>query len=325
MPIIRVQTPSRLHFGLFRVPESADFDELAGRRYGGIGLMVNAPGLRLSAHPAQEWSAEGTLGDRALAFARQFADTFPPNTFAPLHFVVEQAPPEHVGLGSGTQLGLAVARALTYSIGQNHLDVFELARRIGRGARSAVGVYGFERGGFVMDAGNWVSAGVAPLPVRFAFPEEWPLVLVTPKRQPGLYGAAERRAFQVLEGLCPNVEQTDSLRQLLLLNLIPALVAKEFLALSEALYDFNARVGETFASVQGGAYANTLTAEVVTFLRRRGIRGVGQSSWGPTAFAIFENVGQAEELMDPLRRHFTFDANELILTRACNRGATVIA
>jgi beta-ribofuranosylaminobenzene 5'-phosphate synthase len=324
MPIIRVQTPSRLHFGLFRVPESADFDEHARRRYGGIGLMVNAPGFRLAAHPAQQWSAEGTLGDRALAFARQFADTFPPATFAPLHFVIEQAPPEHIGLGSGTQLGLAVARALTYSIGQNHLDVIDWARRIGRGARSAVGVCGFECGGFVVDAGKWVSPSVEPQPTRFAFPEEWPVVLVTPRRQPGLHGAAERRAFQILEGVCPNLEQAESLRQLLLLNLIPALVANDLPTFGEALYDFNARVGETFASVQGGAFADPLTAEVVTFLRRRGIRGVGQSSWGPTAFAILENLGQAEELLDQLRRHFTFDANEMILTRACNRGAAVI-
>ncbi len=40
--LVRVVAPSRLHFGLL------SFGHRAGRRYGGIGLMIDRPAVRLS-------------------------------------------------------------------------------------------------------------------------------------------------------------------------------------------------------------------------------------------------------------------------------------
>jgi len=37
-------------------------------------------------------------------------------------------------------------------------------------------------------------------------------------------------------------------------------------------------------------------AEVLTWLERQGLAGVGQSSWGPTGFAVVGNENQALEL-----------------------------
>src|SRR5947199_256063 len=82
------------------------------------------------------WCAEGPLAERALVFARRFAQSVQQDhfdrTFPPRRLLVEQAPPEHAGLGLGTQLGLTVARALAVSWGLP-LEVPELARRVGRG------------------------------------------------------------------------------------------------------------------------------------------------------------------------------------------------
>jgi beta-ribofuranosylaminobenzene 5'-phosphate synthase len=322
--MICIQTPSRLHFGLFRVSASADRGEQPRRRFGGIGLMVAAPGVRLAAQPAERWSAEGPLAARTLAFARAFLVSYPPETFAPLRFVIEQAPPEHAGLGTGTQLGMAVARALVAAAGWTECNIADLARRLGRGTRSAIGIRGFEHGGFLVDAGKTAHEKVAPLAARFLFPEEWRLVLVTSLRQTGLHGAAERRAFQNLEGLGPGAEQTEMLYRLVLLDLLPSLAERDLASFGEALYEFNARVGETFASVQGGTYSSPQVSELVAFLRGRGIRGVGQSSWGPTVFAVLENEREANDLVVVLRRQFALQEAEIVVTRACNRGATVI-
>jgi beta-RFAP synthase len=264
------------------------------------------------------------MSERALAFARRFVDTFPPAMFVPHRFVIEQAPPEHVGLGSGTQLGLAVARALAFSIGQECPDIFDLARRVGRGERSAVGVIGFDRGGFLVDAACCENEGAISPPTRFSFPEHWPILLVTPRCEPGLHGTAERRAFEVLEGDATVAEDNDLLTRPVFSLLVQSLDSRDLAAFGEALHEFNARIGEMFASVQGGTYSNELSGEVVAFLRGRGIRGVGQSSWGPTVFAILEDPEEGEKLIHQLRRHFAFDLSELLVTRACNRGATVM-
>jgi beta-RFAP synthase len=321
--MIRVQTPSRLHFGLFRVSASADRSGQPDRRFGGIGLMVQSPGLRLAAEPAERWSAEGPLAERTLSFVRCFLETYPPETFAPLQFIIEQAPPQHVGLGTGTQLGLALARALVASVGRTDCNIADLARRVGRGARSAIGIHGFERGGFLVDAGKTAHEEVAPLAARVPFPEEWRLVLVTPQRQTGMHGAAERRVFQDFEGFGPVAEQTDMLCRFVLVELLPTLTERDLTTFGEALHEFNARVGETFASVQGGTYSSAQVSELVAFLRGRGIRGVGQSSWGPTVFAILEDEHEADDLVAVLRRQFAFQESEIVVTRACNRGATV--
>ncbi|NIQ97303.1 MAG: GHMP kinase, partial [Desulfuromonadales bacterium] len=65
---------------------------------------------------------------------------------------VEEAIPEHVGLGSGTQLGLAVAAAMTRLHGLE-LDSSELLRRLDRGLRSGIGIGAFRMGGVLLDGG----------------------------------------------------------------------------------------------------------------------------------------------------------------------------
>src|ERR1700730_6080688 len=116
--MVRVTTPSRLHFGLFRLlTEQSDLDRvgsgaLAARHFGGVGLMIDKPGIEVSVVPAKTWSATGPLADRALAYAQTFLRNSPelgPQAFT---LTVEHCAPEHVGLGTGTQLALAVAKAL---------------------------------------------------------------------------------------------------------------------------------------------------------------------------------------------------------------------
>lgn len=313
--MIRVAAPSRLHFGLLGLGEG----EPPARRFGSVGLMVAAPGLRLTAASAAAWSAEGPLADRALAFARRFAQTVP---LSPHHLVVEHAPPEHVGLGTGTQLGLATARALAAAAGVE-LEAVELARRVGRGWRSAVGVHGFARGGFLVDAGQGEREAVAPLVARMDFPEAWRIVLAIPPGDQGLHGREESEAFRQLAGRRPNSARSESLCRLVLLGMLPALAERDLLAFGEAVHDFNARVGEAFARVQGGTYASPRVAELVAFVRQQGVAGTGQSSWGPTVFAVVEDGERAGDLARRLRQRFELEASAVIVTGACNRGATI--
>lgn len=306
--MIRVRTGSRLHFGLFSLPGV----EPAKRRFGGVGLMIEDPGLQIHVRPAASWSATGPLADRALDFARRFGAQ------GAFEMHVEACGPEHCGLGTGTQLALAVGHALA-RLAQQSLSSIEIAQRLGRGLRSALGLHGFDQGGLLVEAGKTSEADISPLVARGAFPEEWRVLLLLPRGARGLHGQPEKDAFaQLARQASPST--TDVLCRLTLLGMLPALHEKDLPAFGEALYEFNQRVGEMFRPAQGGVYAHPRTAEIVKFLRARGVHGVGQSSWGPAVFAILP-ADLAVEAATQVHDRFGLDESEWILTSARNEGA----
>jgi beta-RFAP synthase len=290
-----VRTGSRLHLGLLGLPgtegavawpdlEGRDF--IAGRSFGGAGLMIEEPAIAVRVRRAAEWTARGPSSSRALAWARQIA-----GDGSPLAVEVEACPEEHVGLGTGTQLALAVGTAVANLLGTKE-SPHDIACRLGRGLRSGLGWHGFLHGGFVVDGGKGAATQVAPLVCRHAFPTDWRILLIRSRDQVGLSGAPERDAFARLAVDDTTRRQTESLCRLVVLGLVPALIESDLDAFGEALYDFNRRAGVLFKASQGGIYASPAVAELVTFLRAAGLRGVGQSSWGPTVFAI----GDADRL-----------------------------
>jgi beta-RFAP synthase len=324
---IRVRTPSRLHFGLLslpgqdRWPNSEGQRTLTARRFGGVGLMIESPAVQLVAEPSPAWAAEGPLADRALEFARRFALSTPGADLPPHRLRIEHAPPQHIGLGVGTQLGLAVARALVQSTGLETMASGELALRVGRGNRSALGIHGFALGGFLVEAGKAEPEHLSPLVARIAFPDDWRLIVVMPPGGQGLHGADEQEAFHRLQSLPMDLATTDSLCRLALLGMLPALAERDFASFSEALYDFNLRAGSAFAPVQGGCYAAPQTAELVAWIQRRGVRGVGQSSWGPTVFAVAPDEARGAHLVESLRHGVKLEPARVLMTRASNLGA----
>jgi len=317
--MIEITTPARLHFGLL---SAGPLTPWLGRRFGGVGMMVEQPGVRLRLSPAAEWTAEGPFAERALAFARQFASlsTVSGQPISPQRLVVETAPPPHAGLGSGTQLGMAVARGLALATGQPELPVAELARRVGRGLRSGVGVHGFARGGFLVDAGPKAEETLAPLVARVEVPGDWRIVLALPLVASDWHGFREQRAFEQLASEPPHASITERLCRLVLLGLLPALVEADLESFGEALYEFNVLAGEVFAPVQGGTYASPRVAELVAFLRQEGVRGAGQSSWGPSVFAVLDE-DRAANLAVRLRRRFDLPDASVLSVCPCNHGA----
>ena len=335
--MVGVHAPSRLHFGFLSLPGPCNSPEywpdmegqpvLPARRFGGVGLMIQEPAIRLHVEAASTWSAQGPQAERALIFAQQFLGTFPPEVVgAPLRphrIVIERCAPPHMGLGSGTQLGLAVEQALTLANHLGPLDVVDLARRVGRGRRSAVGIHGFAQGGFLVEGGKGPSDDVAPLVARMAFPESWRVVLILPSWAKGLHGLAESQVFRDLPGPM-DLSTTDALCRLVLLGMLPALVEQNLPAFGEAVYDFNRRVGEAFRRVQGGTYSHGQTADAVAFVRQQDVRGVGQSSWGPAVFAMVEDSERAEALRRRIRDRFALEQPEVLITTASNQGAKIL-
>jgi beta-RFAP synthase len=310
-----------LHFGLLSpAPEETRCDEVGNQRqFGGVGLMVEAPGIRLSVKTASIWSAAGPHAERALRFAKRFAENMSGHSIRPhLIKIDEPAPAEHSGFGTGTQLGLAVGKALGLSENIADLSILDIAQKVGRGQRSSLGIHGFEKGGFLIEGGKRTADSISPLLVQVAFPPEWRLVLVMPPCHQAMSGEAERHAFMHLQ---KNSAQIDGLCRLVLLGLLPALVERDLQAFGAALHEYNARAGEAFAAVQGGRYVHAKIAEAIQLARSHGALGAGQSSWGPVVFAVVGDEEQAEFLTKCYRRQFELKETDVIVTKARNGGA----
>ena len=108
----------------------------------------------------------------------------------------------------------------------------------------------------------------------------------------------------------PELPRTESLCRLVLLGMLPALAEEDLDAFGEAVYDFNRRVGEMFAPWQGGLYAHPRVEAIIGAVRGFGITGTGQSSWGPTVFALVESPEQGRELVAKLTQATLIADNE---------------
>lgn len=311
---VQITTPSRLHFGMF------SFGHPDVRQFGGVGAMLSEPCVRLSISAADAFSTAGPLASRIPPLVdrlrRHWSLQRPPHC----RIEVQTAPPEHTGLGTGTQLDLAVTAGLNEFLGRAPLGASELAVASGRGLRSAIGTYGFQQGGLLVEAGKAVSEPLSPLEHRVELPDAWRFVLVSPRGERGLAGEAERRAFSQLPPV--PVEVTAQLRSEVADDLLPAAAAGEFERFSQSLYRFGHCAGLCFAACQQGAFANERVAAVVSAIREIGIHGVGQSSWGPTVFALVENEAAAQQLGKQL--HSQLAAGETWqVSRPTNRGAQI--
>lgn len=313
--MIRVDAPTRLHFGLLHVPAS----DTTARRFGGCGLMLAAPRVVVRVAHAARWSAAGPDAGRSLEFARRSAAGL--GFAGALAVRVEACPPGHTGLGVGTALGTAIARGVAALCGQSDPRADELAALSARGDRSAIGARGAGVGGFLVDGGRGPTGRLGPVVARLDFPD-WPVVLARPHAPAAWHGPAERAAFDRPRDPAEAERLAERMALLIVLGLLPALAECDYPAFAAALYDYNRLAGEPFAADQGGTYASARVAESVRVARAAGGIAAGQSSWGPTAFAVCADADTAHEVALALAASDPDAAVEV--TAADNRGAAVL-
>ncbi len=311
--------PARLHLGFL------DLEGGLGRRFGSIGLALDDIETRITAVPAEIVTASGPSAARADGFARQMLAILGLADGAGL--TISQAIPEHAGLGSGTQMALAVGTAIAriYHAAARHADCGPraIAKMLGRGARSGIGIGAFEQGGLLVDGGRLGGNGdPAPIISRVEFPSPWRVLLVFDAQAEGLHGEAEAAAFRDLPDFAP--ELSAHLCRLVLMALLPAAAEGDLDRFAAAVAEIQNAVGDFFAPFQGGRYASPAVAGVLDWLRAEGIKGVGQSSWGPTGFAFVENASGAAALLQSARCKWADDDRlRFMICRGRNQGGTV--
>jgi beta-RFAP synthase len=310
---VEVFAPARLHLGFL------DLHGGLGRDYGSIGLTIDGIGTRVRLEPSLGFSSSGPASERAADFLDRAVSAL--GTERDVRLTIACTAPEHAGLGSGTQLGLAVATALARLHGVR-VSTAKLATMVERGGRSGIGIGAFDLGGFLVDGGRSANGKPAPIVARLDFPAAWRMLLTLDRARNGLHGVAEKAAFAGL----PQFEEAlaDRLCRVVLMRLLPGLADVDFTAVSGALAEIQDRIGRYFAPAQSGPYSSPAVAEVQAWLRAQGMIGLGQSSWGPTGFALMPSDMEGERLLAAARKRFgEMNRLEFRLVAGRNRGADI--
>jgi beta-RFAP synthase len=318
-----VESPSRLHLGFI------DPNGSLGRAFGSVGLAIDAHGTRITARQAPASRRHALIEGTASEAQRERIEQHLVKLQAALgpgptvDIEVHETPRAHTGLGSGTQLALALGTAFARVSG-HAATTADLARILTRGARSGIGIHGFDHGGLIVDGGrdtrNPSRTTLPPLIARQAFPDTWRVLLIDDTSREGLHGDAEKRG---LASLAPfPAPLAAHLSHLALMRILPAVAESDFDTFAEAICDLQQTIGEYFAPVQGGVFASPAVARALEAVAAEQKAGIGQTSWGPVGFAFVASAQDAERALAAAQRVSPGAPLAFTVTAGRNRGAT---
>jgi beta-RFAP synthase len=314
---VRVETVSRLHFGFL------DLSGDLGRLYGSIGVALNNFHTVLEVENHNHLFIENGNKSKILPLIKNFSQYY--RVTPKVKIKIEKNTPEHVGLGSGTQLTLAVSIALAKIYGIN-TDVRKLASIMGRGKRSGIGVACFEGGGFIIDSGrqNPFEGNVLYPPVltyRHDFPEKWCFVIVIPELDVGFSGEKEDIALQRVN---PSKKLSEEICRLVQIKLLPSLIEEDIVEFGKAITEIDKKNGIYFEKAQGGIYGKSVASRLIDYMLKLGAYGAGQSSWGPALYGLVEEI-ESMEFAEHLRVFLAKNEikGDVFISKCSNIGAKV--
>jgi beta-RFAP synthase len=282
--------------------------------------MIEPPAVEVTIAAASKFTTSGALSDRARSFAELIVRAWQ-LPHLPSCEISVRSPRDHIGLGVGTQLGLSIAVGLRRFLELSAQTTAELAADAARGLRSSVGTFGFQCGGLIVDGGHSPGQSDGTLVHRLPIPDTWRFVLICPANQRGLAGTSEADAFARLPSVPDDV--TSRLWQIVEDEIVKAVERADCSAFGEAVYHFGQMAGVCFGAVQGGPFASPEITKIVDTIRDYGIPGVGQSSWGPTVFAVCPSDAVAQALASWMRELEVARNCDVRIARPNNRGASI--
>ncbi|WP_395665444.1 beta-ribofuranosylaminobenzene 5'-phosphate synthase family protein [Methylocella sp.] len=310
---VTVAAPARLHLGFL------DLNGGLGRRVGSIGLAIDRPATRLSIERAARDEAEGPDAARAGAHVAALRRRHALSHSYKVR--VETAIPDHVGLGSGTQLALALGAGLRALEGLPS-DPADDALLLQRTQRSGIGAAIFDGGGLVVDGGRGGKTVTPPVLSRMNFPPDWRVILAFDPDLKGVHGPQEAESFAALPPFA--AEASGEICRLTLIQALPALAETDVAAFGGAIARIQEIVGAYFAPAQGGgAFTSARVGAAMRGFARHGAHGIGQSSWGPTGFAFAGSQAEAERLCGVMREESNALGVDIRVCAGINHGAIV--
>jgi beta-ribofuranosylaminobenzene 5'-phosphate synthase len=321
-----IETGSRIHLGLIEMHGGS------GRVDGGIGIALDDPRVLLEARQSEEITVAGcddTIGQIVRDIATRTLAGIRAGAGATI--TVRSSYPAHTGLGSGSQLSLATARAICELYGRQ-MTVTELAQLTGRGGTSGIGTAAFETGGFIIDGGHRFGPGCekagfapssaskgirpAPVTVRHSFPSDWKILLAIPEIPKGASGRHEADIFRQH---CPvPLDEVRALCHEVLVRMLPGIVEHDLDLFGSSV---NSIQSLGFKKVEHSLQPPEM-AGLLDAMRLAGAAGAGMSSFGPALYAVCDTGIQdveraAQTFMDG------WCGGRTLVTTAKNSGAVI--
>ncbi|MEM1845437.1 MAG: hypothetical protein QW558_01905 [Desulfurococcaceae archaeon] len=320
---IFIKTPSRLHLGFYNFNR----ENIA---YGGIGLAIDNPNIELIISKNNRLEIVNETNIELNDVVEKTVNTLEISGFK---LIVKSAIPRHIGLGSTTQLLLAISYGLSKLYGLKY-SVRELAVKLGRGYVSGIGISVFEKGGLIIDSGRRLDNNILrevetihdlPLPIaRYSLPRKWFFILITPRVSKRISDEFEKQFLEKPFKIDDNLQ--CKLYATLLLELIPSVIRRDIVGFGKALSKIQYITGEYFSKYQYGLFCCRESEEAVNIMLSKGVYGVGQSSWGPTVYGLVDNYSRAlkilRETLNELERR-GIDVEYSFISRPLNRGFRV--
>ena len=328
---VRITTPCRIHLSLI------DENGYTGRVDGGIGLMLDQPNVVFEAsNSADEFQIEcdhyyresiDVINEKASKIFKAF-DISNKN----FHFNLTKYYPSHVGLGSKTQLSLAIATAIA-KLKDRDIPLRELTKLVERGGTSGIGWRGFETGGFILDAGHEfgkgkeketflpssasISADPAVTIFRYPIPENWRFVIVIPNVKKGAYGDEEINIFQKFAPI-PRDEVNEVSHQILM-KILPGILKNNLTGFGEGIKRIQ-KIG--FKKIEIDLQDDSVKG-LLKFFENYGVKAYGMSSFGPSVVGITESDAEAEKLKDAVLEYLKPDGEHVYISKPNNNGAKI--
>lgn len=290
------------------------------RQFGSLGLCLSGIYTHLTAKKSENIVIHELSTHRGAGLVARIFNAL--EIAGGVEITIHKEIPKHAGLGSGTQLALAIGMAISRLYGYQK-SAQEIATLMQRGTRSGIGIGGFSMGGFLVDGGRGETTEVPPIISRSYFPEAWQLLLVFDKNIEGINGKSEKQIFNELPPMTAVV--SGKICRLVLMQVLPALAEKNCVAFGTAITEIQTMIGKHFSDAQQGHYSSQQVAETMQCLLTHGATGIGQSSWGPTGFAIFPNALKAYSALRFVREKWRGTKNlDFRLCMACNTMAEIM-
>lgn len=325
---LTIRTPSRLHLGLI------DMNGSTGRVDGGAGITLNDPGFEITFTTSESLSINAPDPDITHKITSLISRLYGTATeLPPVKITVHKSIPFHAGLGSGTQLALALVSGISYINGEA-LDSEALIQRTGRGGTSGIGVRAFTDGGLIVDAGHRfgegrakssftpsaASPGVKPAPLigRYEFPKDWNIILALPNCLTGSEGEAEKEIFK---RCCPvPLDEVRILSHLVMMKLIPSVLEHDLDEFGDAV-NMLSEYGFKRCELD---LQPPIIRSLIQAMRESGAAGAGMSSFGPVVYGITDTDGReiqsaAEEIMQ------TISGGSTLITTGRNKGYEIVS
>ncbi len=307
-----ISSPARLHLGFINL----NFNK--NRDFGSLGLTIDGFNTIIELEESKKFEIIGKNVSRASRILELFTKIC---DLRPAKLNIKNCIPEHVGLGSGTQLALSIATIL-FHFSNKEPDIEYFAKLSNRGQRSSIGINCFKSGGFLVDAGRRRHSDMlSPIIFHETWPKSWLIILITEPAKQGLFGQKEIQEFQKMGN---NKKLTTSENcEALVTNIIPSIIEQDFEMFCHGIQIIQNNTALKFSRAQGGMFTSDKISKIFNMLEKNGIKGYGQSSWGPSSFIFCRNSDHRNEVLEIVKneiKRLNFSELKICEVRGQNKG-----